>query len=334
MKQQLKRLAENVVSRSAALLWRTVPGPRLVVLMYHRVLPPDDPERRLEQPGMYVSPQTLEMHLTLLKAHFEPVHLDDWVRRAAAGQTLPRLACAITFDDGWRDNYVHGFPVLQRQQVPATIFLVSSLIGTRDEFWPNRLARLLAIDSSGKQLPRKLAELLAPVLEAAAERGEWIAEHVDRAIELAKGLPEDEIQALLSEAQGQGSYAALGRAILDEQELHAMSASGLIRYGSHTRTHFRCREGASDAVLEQEIGTSRAEIAARVAQPIDLFCFPNGDFTPAALRVVRKHYLAAVTTQSGWHSPAQDAASIRRIGVHEDVSNRPESFLARLSGVL
>lgn len=302
--------------------------------MYHRVLPPDDPERKLEQPGMYVSPQTLEMHLTLLKAHFDLVHLDDWVRRAAAGQTLPRLACAITFDDGWRDNYVHGFPVLRRQQVPATIFLVSSLIGTRNEFWPNRLARLLAMDASGKQLPRKLAELLSPLVASAAQAGEWTVELVDRAIGLAKALPEDEIQELLSGAPGQDSYTALTRAILDEQELHAMAASGLIRYGSHTRTHFRCREGAAQAQLEEEIGESRAEIAARIAQPIDLFCFPNGDFTPAALQVVRRHYLAAVTTRSGWHSPAQDAASIRRIGVHEDVSNRPESFLARLSGVL
>src|SRR5690606_27500117 len=202
----MKRLAENVVSRSATAWWRAVPGPRLVVLRYHRVLPPNDPERKLEQPGMYVSPQTLEMHLTLLKAHFEVVHLDDWVRRAAAGQPLPRLACAITFDDGWRDNYVHGFPILQRQQVPATIFLVSSLIGTRDEFWPNRLARVLAMDSSGKQLPRKLAELLAPVIEAAAGQGAWTAEQVDRAIGLAKVLPEDEIHELLSEAQGQASY--------------------------------------------------------------------------------------------------------------------------------
>src|SRR5690606_7240136 len=126
----------------------------------------------------------------------------------------------------------------------------------------------------------------------------------------------------LSAAQGQGAYAALTRAILDEQELHAMAASGLVRYGSHTRTHFRCRQGASETQLEEEIGASRTEIAARVGQPVDLFCFPNGDFTPAALRVVRKHYLAAVTTQSGWHSPARDAACIRRIAVHEDVSNR------------
>jgi peptidoglycan/xylan/chitin deacetylase (PgdA/CDA1 family) len=334
VKRHLKRLAENVVSSSSTIVWRTLSGPRLVVLMYHRVLPAEDPERKVEQPGMYVSPETLEMHLTVLREHFELVHLDDWIRAAAGRQQLPRLACAITFDDGWRDNYVHGFPVLQRQRAPATIFLVSSLIGTRDEFWPNRLARLLASGTGAGALNGKLAQLLAPVIAEARTQGGWTPERLDRAIMLAKALDENEIQELLARAQGDGAYASLTRAVLDDDELRTMAASGLVRYGSHTRTHFRCRAGAPQEMLEQEIGASRSEIAARVGQSIDLFCFPNGDFTPQALNLARQHYLAAVTTRSGWHSPAQNALSIRRIGMHEDVSSRPAAFLARLSGAL
>jgi peptidoglycan/xylan/chitin deacetylase (PgdA/CDA1 family) len=333
VKRHLKRLAESVVSRSSTLLWRALRGPRLAVLMYHRVLPAEDPERKVEQPGMYVSPETLDMHLTILRQHFDLVHLDDWIRAAAGGQPLPRLACAITFDDGWRDNYVHGFPVLQRQRAPATIFLVSSLIGTRQQFWPNRLARVL-VSSQPALLSGKLAQLLAPAIAEARAQGGWTPERLDRAIVLAKALDESEIHELLAQAQGNDSYASLTRSVLDENELRTMAASGLVRYGSHTRTHFRCRGDVSQDVLEQELGASRAEIAARVGQPIDLFCFPNGDFTPQALNLARKHYLAAVTTQRGWHSPAQDALIIRRIGVHEDVSGRPAAFLARLSGVL
>jgi len=130
LKAIAKRAVVCAVARTAPLTWRWRRPGSLVVLMYHRVLPKDSPARRTEQPGMYVSPETLDLHLGELKRHFELVHLDDWLRRAEARSTLPRLACAITFDDGWRDNYDFALPVLARHGAPATIFLVSSYIGT------------------------------------------------------------------------------------------------------------------------------------------------------------------------------------------------------------
>jgi peptidoglycan/xylan/chitin deacetylase (PgdA/CDA1 family) len=83
-----------------------------------------------------------------------------------------------------------------------------------------------------------------------------------------------------------------------------------------------------------EIVDSRTEIAASVGAPVDLFCYPNGDSTPAARELVSQHYVGAVTTEKGWHSTRADPYQIRRIGVHEHISNRPASFLARLSGWL
>ncbi len=334
MKRLVRRVAEDVLGTLSPARWHLSREPRLLVLMYHRVLPADHPDRRTEQPGMYVSPETLDMNLAVVKKHFDLVHLDEWVRSAKEGKALPRLACAVTFDDGWRDNYQFGYPVLLKHRAPALIFLVSDLIGTDRHFWPNRLARMLVSMPADTAPGGKLGETLAPAIAEARSQGEWRAQDIDLAILLAKQLDESQIHALIDEAQASLPCAPPERALLDETELRSMADSGLVRFGSHTRTHYRCREGAPLDRLRHEIVDSRAEIAAISRMPVEVFCYPNGDTTSAAVDLVSRNYLAAVTTRKGWHVPGADPFRISRVGLHEDIASRPASFLARAGGWL
>lgn len=47
---------------------------------------------------------------------------------------LPERSFAITFDDGYSDNYVLAWPILRRYGFTATIFLVTDCIGGSNEF--------------------------------------------------------------------------------------------------------------------------------------------------------------------------------------------------------
>ena len=332
-----KRAVISTIARTAPLTWRWRRPGSLVVLMYHRVLPQDSLARRTEQPGMYVSPETLDLHLSELKRHFELVHLDDWLRRAKGGCTLPRLACAITFDDGWRDNYEFALPALEKHGAPATIFLVSSYVGTPHRFWPNRLMTLLQksfVRPGSVTFPEQLERIVQPVLTAAAARYELRAEDVDEVVQGAKQWDEDEIRGLVGTAEGSSGGASEVGDILDREQVVNMAATGLIRFGSHTATHFRLGGRIASEELEREIAGSRRHLQDLSGQPIDLFCYPNGETSPGAVDLVRRQYLGAVTTSRGWNDASSDAYLMRRIGVHEDVSNAREPFVERLSGWL
>lgn len=286
---------------------------------------------------MYVSPETLDLHLGELKHHFELMHLDEWLRRAHRGATLPRLACAITFDDGWRDNHEFALPVLARHGTPATIFLVSGYIGTTYRFWPNRLMGLLqsAFTKPGSvTFPAPLSRIAEPVLAHAAGRGELLAEDADAVVQGAKEWNEEEIRGLVEAAERSCGETSDAGEILDREQVLSMAATGLVRFGSHTATHFRLGGRISAEVLEREIVGSRKDLQDLSGQAIDLFCYPNGETSPQAVDLVRRNYLGAVTTCKGWHAAGGDSHLIRRIGVHEDVSSARDAFLERVSGWL
>jgi len=110
--------------------------PWMPVLMYHRivpVLPEHDPF------GNCISAATFERHLrwlarrgfvsTPLAALANSCDHDREGRRVAL-----RRSVAITFDDGYQDNYLHAWPLLKRYGFTATIFLVSDAIGGDNSF--------------------------------------------------------------------------------------------------------------------------------------------------------------------------------------------------------
>lgn len=43
--------------------------------------------------------------------------------------TFPPQGIALTFDDGWKDNYTNAFPILKQLGIKATIFIIPSSIG-------------------------------------------------------------------------------------------------------------------------------------------------------------------------------------------------------------
>jgi peptidoglycan/xylan/chitin deacetylase (PgdA/CDA1 family) len=313
---------------------RRLAGPQLLVLTYHRVLPPDHGDWRVEQPGMLVTPGTFGKHLETLGQYFEFTDLEAWVRASKAGSRLPRLACAITFDDGWRDNYDHAFPVLRSAGVPATIFLVSDLVGTRYAFWPNRLARALAKVGDARELeawPAALRRVLeAAGIPRAAGRGRVEREEADRAIERAKSMPDEELNRLLDLVPQEGGSQDGCRDLLDWNEIGEMGASGLVRFGSHTRRHTRLLEALDEATLVDEVVGSAEALERRLGYRPALFCYPNGDFGPSALQCVSRNYLAAVTTQGGWNTPATPRERLQRVGVHEDTTATLHGLLRRL----
>ena len=104
---------------------------RVPVLMYHRVgVAHNDWERKY-----CVGAQRFAEHMrTLARAGWQAVSIDRFFAWLDGGADLPEQSFLLTFDDGFLGVHEHAAPVLAELGWPATVFLVSQLIGQRDSW--------------------------------------------------------------------------------------------------------------------------------------------------------------------------------------------------------
>lgn len=309
--------------------------PTLLILTYHRVLPANAPERAAEQPGMVTSPETLDRHIRLAKKlGAELIHLDEWLERNRGGQKLPRLAVAFTFDDGWRDNYLFAYPRLKPQNTPATIFLVTQMIDTDKTFWPEQVLKLL----TSQAIPEndKSFDWLRPHLppSTTSSKGSPLSlVEADAVISRLKSLDDATILANLEslyQANPDLASTETSRTILNASELDEMSSDGLIRYGAHTRHHYRLNRLDDKQTLKEEIVGSLDDIKALREAAVPIFCYPNGDITGEGETLVSGHYEAACTTKTGWNRAGCDPYDLRRFNLHDGNSYSNRTLLATI----
>ena len=114
---------------------RNLLAPGAVVLLYHRINRlPSDPHR------LAVSPEHFEEHLDVIRRLGHPRSLRDLTVDIKRGRSV-RRGVAVTFDDGYADNVEYAIPLLERFDVPATLFAVSGYVGAGREFAWDQAAR-------------------------------------------------------------------------------------------------------------------------------------------------------------------------------------------------
>ncbi len=108
--------------------WYWLPRKGWVVVTYHHI---DTREMSDPQFPFTITPQMFEKHLLFLKQNgYTPISQEETIRTLQTGRSFVQKPVLLTFDDGHADNYTHLFPLLQKYQVPALIFLITDNIGT------------------------------------------------------------------------------------------------------------------------------------------------------------------------------------------------------------
>lgn len=101
---------------------------RVPIFMYHYLSDPP-PGADIYRVDLSVSPARFGAHLDALRANgYTTISLYQLYAHLTQGVPLPERPVVLTFDDGYRDNYVNAFPQLRDRGMVATFFLNTDFI--------------------------------------------------------------------------------------------------------------------------------------------------------------------------------------------------------------
>ena len=277
---------------------------RLSVLIFHRVLPVQDP----------LFPE--EMHARRfdelcgwLAQWFNVLPLDSAVAKLKTG-SLPARAASITFDDGYADNFHVAMPILQRHELKATFFIATGFLdGGR--MWNDTVIDSIRACSHAGELDLSSLGLGSHSLDSINERQAAIATLLGQ----IKYRSIKERIAITGQIASQAQVHLPHNLMMTSQEVKAMRLAGM-QIGAHTITHpILVRLGAEEALAE--IQGSKSFLQRLLGERVGLFAYPNGkpgeDYSPQSVDVVRSlDFDAAVTTAWGTTGATDDPFQIRR----------------------
>ena len=267
----------------------------------------------------------LRNHLRYLHRHYRVMHLESALEELSSPKKPERgdnrIPLVLTFDDGYRDNYTHGFPLARQLQVPLTIFLVPGYIDSGARFWWREAEHLVSCAQVDEAVFEGRCYRLSQV-----EQRQALAVAIDARLRSAPTVDEREkfleaVRELLrvSPAAVPGEEPTLP---LTWEEVREMEKSGWVSFGAHTMHHPILAQLTDPAEVRYEVEKCRAVLEAQLGHPVRSFAYPVGQLQHIGEDVVRAvqqaGYCWALTTRYGLNTSRSDPFLLRRIEADVD----------------
>ena len=302
----------------------------IAVLCYHRIVAKPSDNQGLYGVEQGLPAATFEAQMRFMRSHFMPIS----AAQVPEYQSRPGCYFAVTFDDGYADNFTVAAPILRQLGLSATFFVnhpTPSPDNTVPLFWWEQLAQMLR-NTTLPQLfidtlfPEWIDQQLCPVnLPLGTDRSKLQSfQHISYALMRTPARELPQRLSTLSQAL-QIDCAQLRRELplMDVQQLRQLQQQGF-DIGGHTASHVHL--GLANADERQvEIVDATQRLNASLEKPMLCFAYPYGQANhynaEARADVIRSGYQAAFTTSKRLITPRDETFTLPRIKL-----NQPYAF--------
>jgi peptidoglycan/xylan/chitin deacetylase (PgdA/CDA1 family) len=295
-----------------------------IILVYHRIV--DDRSRYLKKGAVvHHHVKDFKREVLYLKRSFQILSMDEVVDRIKSGMGFRRPSIAITFDDGYLDNYTLAYPVLKKHGVPATIYLTTSLVGTPDRIWTDQIGlAFLETPKDHFSFSELFGDKTVPI--KTKEEKEEANSDVSELLKLRSDGKRKELMQKLFETLEVNESVGRNcgeRMMLNWDEVQEMRKDG-VTMGSHSHTH-PILSRMSIQKAKDEILKSKKVLEENVDIEVKHFSFPNGreeDFSEELRDYCREIGFESVCSVTYGTNDASEKNlfSLKRVGAIHPVS--------------
>ncbi len=254
-----------------------VPQKNIAILMYHRIIDSDYNFWKLN-----ISPAIFEKHMKYISENYNVLRLEEiWNNIVQPNQKY----VVITFDDGYVDNFRFALPILEKYQVPATVFVSTDLIDTNEMYWWDELEKIFILDSYVGEFVFK--GISYRVVNSDDSNAACIA--IRNRIKEMNPAEQKKSMRELREVLGVEKPSTSELRCVNTNELRAMAESQYITIGGHTKSHLSMGKQHSEELLRSELEESLEILKRKTGKRINVFAYPFGgkeDWCDTADRIV------------------------------------------------
>jgi peptidoglycan/xylan/chitin deacetylase (PgdA/CDA1 family) len=294
------------------------------ILMLHHVRPETAGEEFAPNRLLSITPEFLENVIRQVReAGFDLVSLDEAHRRLTSAKPSRPFTC-LTFDDGYRDNLHHAYPIFRKLSVPFAIYVPTDYPDGLGDLWWLALEKVV----------NSVSELRTAIDgEHRVYRCQTVAEK-DHAFHdiywWLRGIDEAEARRFVRELSAKTGVDIAGMCrdlVMTWDEIRQLAADPLVTIGAHTRRHYALAKMTA-AAAESEMTESIDRIAAELGRAPEHFSYPYGCAQSAGPRefgiAARLGMKTAVTTRKGmlFAGHANQLMSLPRLSLNGDYQDR------------
>lgn len=246
---------------------------KLVIFLFHGVIENNKNQIRNYNKKHILSNQ-FEKILKGLLREGTPVSMDD-VINFCNGKKIPTKPFAITFDDGFQNNYRFALPILERLKIPATIYITTNFIEKNLMSWIDRIEWAFEKKKNFNiYLPWRSKSIKISSVKKKINILNEIRKKVKSNHTIDPKLLADNIQLQLKLPKKISNNTQIDKK-LSWKEIKTLNSNPLITIGGHTHNH-SILSYIDQKYLKKEISYSLKLLRIKAGVSTKHFSYPEG----------------------------------------------------------
>ena len=312
-----KRVVKDALMKSGGLSLATRVAPAgVIVLMYHSVV--ENPETTATSIGISQPRADFEAHIRAIARRFNPVTVEEVAQFAKGKRPLPAKSVAVTFDDGFADNYDTAMPVLNHYGVPATFYIMVNAVETGKPPWYCRLRSAFGTTRRPEWSDPEHPQTCPLVTREGRERA------LNMAFEIGARKTGETQERFLRRVEKSLEVEPLGPQhglMMSWDKVRALRKAGH-NIGGHTLSHPNLAHVSGEEAKSEIVGCKK-RLEEALGEPIDHFSYPHPALNPqwnsSTLDLTREAgFKSAVLTTCGPVRAGDEPLALKRIYAAND----------------